>query len=268
MDIILPGNKSQTRVWAETMINLEARKLVNTANTVGARHLGDGLTRLKFIDEIKSVINSQFELARRANSDDECMTCLRNLQAENSSLLEQSRQLQSGYAKLYAQIKYVRDEDRMVGYVISGVKVMLAGMQGALGFVLTSSMTPVGVLAGAILIVDSANTITREVGRQFLNEPDTQGMFGDGAMNIAEFMGFERSTGLAVYNGITLAGNIYSVYGLMARPGTWRLFNYISTDFYRKVDTMSRGKLTMKIVGWGVKAKVVFDLITSDDAGR
>ncbi len=57
MDIILPGNKSQARVWAETMINLEARKLVNTANIVGARHLGDGLTRLKFIDEIKSVIN-------------------------------------------------------------------------------------------------------------------------------------------------------------------------------------------------------------------
>ncbi|QNQ27500.1 hypothetical protein H9W86_23195 (plasmid) [Enterobacter roggenkampii] len=59
MDIILPGNKSQARVWAETMINLEARKLVNTANIVGARHLGDGLTRLKFIDEIKSVINGE-----------------------------------------------------------------------------------------------------------------------------------------------------------------------------------------------------------------
>ncbi len=28
------------------------------------------------------------------------------------------------------------------------------------------------------------------------------------------------------------------------------------------------GKLTMKIVGWGVKAKVVFDLITSDDSGK
>ncbi|STQ07529.1 Uncharacterised protein [Enterobacter cloacae] len=34
MDIILPGNKSQARLWAETMINLEARKLVNTANIV------------------------------------------------------------------------------------------------------------------------------------------------------------------------------------------------------------------------------------------
>lgn len=74
MDIILPGNKSQARLWAETMINLEARKLVNTANIVGARHLGDGLTRLKFIDEIKSVINGEFERARRAKSDEECMT--------------------------------------------------------------------------------------------------------------------------------------------------------------------------------------------------
>lgn len=105
MDIILPGNKSQARLWAETMINLEARKLVNTANIVGARHLGDGLTRLKFIDEIKSIINGEFERARRAKSDEECMTCLRNLQGENTSLLEQSRQIQTGYAKLYAQIK-------------------------------------------------------------------------------------------------------------------------------------------------------------------
>ncbi|BBW48522.1 hypothetical protein STN0717ENT73_P20020 (plasmid) [Enterobacter cloacae] len=93
MDIILPGNKSQARLWAETMINLEARKLVNTANIVGARHLGDGLTRLKFIDEIKSVINGEFERARRAKSDEECMTCLRNLQAEKGSAWKRENNL-------------------------------------------------------------------------------------------------------------------------------------------------------------------------------
>ncbi|HCU2061813.1 TPA: hypothetical protein OUI13_002966 [Enterobacter hormaechei] len=60
MDIILPVNKSQARLWAETMINLEARKLVNTANIVGARHLGDGLTRLKFIDEGVRLENGKY----------------------------------------------------------------------------------------------------------------------------------------------------------------------------------------------------------------
>ncbi|WP_332637252.1 hypothetical protein [Enterobacter sp. 342] len=36
-------------------------------------------------------------------------------------------------------------------------------------------------------------------------------------------------------------------------------------DYYRKVSTLSRPKLTMKIVGYGVKAKVIFDLMTITD---
>ncbi|WP_206618325.1 hypothetical protein, partial [Enterobacter cloacae] len=35
--------------------------------------------------------------------------------------------------------------------------------------------------------------------------------------------------------------------------------------FHRKVSTLSRPKLTMKIVGYGVKAKVIFDLMTITD---
>ncbi|SCC02751.1 Protein of unknown function [Kosakonia oryziphila] len=57
-----------------------------------------------------------------------------------------------------------------------------------------------------------------------------------------------------------------SIFGLFRRPGTWRLFRYLPTDYYRKVSTMSRSKLTMKIVGYGVKAKVIFDLMSVTDA--
>lgn len=32
--------------WAEMMVNMEARKLINTANTVSALHLRDSLTRM------------------------------------------------------------------------------------------------------------------------------------------------------------------------------------------------------------------------------
>lgn len=35
-----------------------------------------------------------------------------------------------------------------------------------------------------------------------------------------------------------------------------------------KVDTMSRPKLTMKIVSYGVKAKVIFDLLSTDQDHR
>ena len=86
--LLLPGQNP--RAWAETMINLEARKLVNTANTVAAMHVQDGFIRIQFVDEIRAFIMAQFEAARRAKTDDDCMTCLRALRAENTSLLEQS----------------------------------------------------------------------------------------------------------------------------------------------------------------------------------
>lgn len=65
MDIVLFPRQSRLQ-WADTMINLEARKLVNTANTVAAMHLSDSLARLKFVDEIRKVVMQQFEAARKA----------------------------------------------------------------------------------------------------------------------------------------------------------------------------------------------------------
>ena len=121
MDIALFPGQSR-RQWADTMINLEARKLVNTANTVAAMHLSDSLTRLKFVDEIRKVVMQQFEAARKAKSDEECIACLKNLRTENEFLLEQSRMLKTGYARIYAEIQYVTEQNKIVGYFISGIK--------------------------------------------------------------------------------------------------------------------------------------------------
>ena len=158
--LLLPGQNP--RAWAETMINLEARKLVNTANTVAAMHLQDGFIRIQFVDEIRAFIMAQFEAARRAKTDDDCMACLQALRAENTSLLEQSRSLKTGYAKLYAEVKVVRDENKIVGYIISAVDVVVAGAAIFGGIVMMSSMTPVGVVAGAVIVV---NGLTRFHGK-------------------------------------------------------------------------------------------------------
>jgi len=37
-------------------------------------------------------------------------------------------------------------------------------------------------------------------------------------------------------------------------------------DYYREIDTISHPKLTMKIIGYGVKAKVIFDLLDVDSS--
>jgi len=262
MDIALfPGQRN--RAWAETMINLKARKLINTANMVGGNHLTDGLARIKFMDDIKSFIMAQFAATRSAKNDEECMQCLKNIRAENESLLEQSHMIRTRVAQVYAQVELVKENNKIVGYMISAVKVVVSGLQIAAGVAAMLTMNPVGALAGAILVLDGANGISREMNRQLLNRPGSEGMVADGIMDIAHFMGFRRESGLGVYNSISLAASVYTVFGAIRKPEAWRLFRYLPLDFYRKVDGMNRAQLTMKIIGWGVSARVVFDLMTT-----
>ncbi|WP_312626366.1 DUF4225 domain-containing protein [Scandinavium sp.] len=258
-----PGRRN--KAWAESMVNLEARKLVSTANTLSAFHLKDSLIRINFVRDIQAVVEQQFAIARRAKSDEECMVCVKNLRAETENLEEQGRMLRMKAAKLYAKVEFVRENNKIVGYMISAVKVVASGLTAIAGGVMLATMQPIGMLAGAILIVDGVNGISKEIN-SLLNgdRSNTEGYFADKSMELARFMGFKNESGLAVYNAISLASSIYSIAGLSRRPEAWRLFRYLPADFYRKVNTMSTPKLTMKIVGYGVKAKVIFDLINTD----
>lgn len=264
LDMMRSGGRN--KAWAETMVNLEARKLINTANRLSAFHLQNGLTRINFVQEIKLVIEQQFSAARRAKSDEECIACIKNLRAETDSLQEQGRMLRMKTAKLYAKVEFVRENNKIVGYVISAVNVILSGVEIAAGLTLIGSMTPLGVLAGAVLFTDGANGISKELARYAMDNKTSEGLVADAAMSTAEFMGFSRHNGLGIYKSVSLVANAYSIFGLFRRPGTWRLFRYLPADYYRKVSTMNRPKLTMKIVGYGVKAKVIFDLMSVTDA--
>lgn len=171
-------------------------------------------------------------------------------------------------ARLYAKVEFVRENNKIVGYVISAVNVVLSGVTVFGGFVMISTMGPVGVLAGATLIVSGLNDISKEVIHyaQPRDSAPSSGFFADTAMEAAVFMGFKPETGLAFYNGATLSASVYSIFGLATRPGAWRLFRWMPRDYYRKVETMGRPKLTMKIVGYGVRTKVIFDLLTADSS--
>lgn len=267
LDMMRAGGRN--KAWSETMVNLEARKLINTANSLSAYHLQDGLIRMKFVQEIRDVVEQQFAAARRAKSDEECMACVRNLRAETANLLEQGRMLRTKAAKLYAKIEFVRENNKIVGYVISAVHVVLSGIAVFGGVLMLSAMTPIGVLAGAILVVDGANGITKEIINLTPgHRAHSEGAIADKAMEAAQFMGFKPESGLAFYNALTLSASVYSIFGLTRKPEAWRLFRWVPRDYSRKVETMSRPKLTMNIVGYGVRAKVIFDLLSTDGTSR
>ena len=156
MDIALL-NRGWNRTWSDTMVNLEARKVIETANRLSAYYLQDGLTRIKFVEEIKQVVEKEFATARRAKTDEECIECIQNLRAEKENLLEQERLLRTRSAQLYAKVEFVRENNKIVGYVISAVNVVLSGMVFFGGFMMLSTMGPIGMLAGAVLIADGMN---------------------------------------------------------------------------------------------------------------
>ncbi len=264
LDMMRSGGRNKN--WAEAMVNLEARKLVNTANMLSFPHLSDGLIRLKFHEEIKGVIEQQFAIARRAKTDEECMACIQALREETANLHEQDRMLRMKTAQLYAKVEFVRENNKIVGYMISAVHVVVSGAALFGGMIMMSTMTPVGILAGAVLFIDGVNGITKEAAHlRYGDHYKSEGIFADGTMDIAQYMGFKPESGLTFYNVTTLSASVYSIFGLARKPGAWRLFRWLPRDFYRRVDTMSRPKLTMKIVGYGVKAKVIFDLLTTDN---
>ena len=42
-------------------------------------------------------------------------------------------------------------------------------------------------------------------------------LIADGAMSIAEFMGFSRDVGLGIFNATTLAASVYGVFGMTGK---------------------------------------------------
>ena len=58
MDIALL-NRGCNRTCSDTMVNLEARKLFETANRLSAFYLHDALTRIEFVEEIKQVVEKE-----------------------------------------------------------------------------------------------------------------------------------------------------------------------------------------------------------------
>lgn len=266
MDIVIP-NKDRNSAWSETMVNLEARKLVEAANRLSSFYLHDSFIRIKFVEEIKQVVEKEFAAARKARTDDECMQCIRNLRAETENLHEQEHLLRTKAAQLYAKVEFVRENNKIVGYVISAVKIVISGAALVGGVVMIGTMPPIGVLAGAILFVDGVNGITKEASHlRYGESSSSEGIFANGTMETAKFLGFSPQSGLALYNSLTLGAGIYGILGLTRKPGAWRLFRWLPRDYYRKVDTMNRPQLTMKIAGYGIKAKVIFDILSTDSS--
>ncbi len=110
-----------------------------------------------------------------------------------------------------------------MGSHIISADVVVAGAAIFGGIVMMSSMTPVGVVASAVIIVNGLNTISREAAHNLLGDKQTEGIFADGSMEVANSRASAGSK-LGTYKAVTLFSRVYGAYGLKAEPEAQRLW--------------------------------------------
>ena len=71
--------------------------------------------------------------------------------------------------------------------------------------------------------------------------------------DVADFLGFDQRLGLLAYQVVDLTTSYYGIFKLSLKPEAWRLYKYLPTDYYRKVQMMSKPALALKGAGAAVK---------------
>lgn len=154
MDVFF--GKTRFSNYFMTMAQAETNGLMNTAQAVSAYHLHDPLTRIRFQESVKRFALSQINIIRNSSDDKQCQQCIQAIRQERENLLIQDRMLRTGEAMLTASVRFYRENEKVIGYIIDGIGVVLGGMQviGGFGITASSLMTGnvIGVIAGATLM--------------------------------------------------------------------------------------------------------------------
>lgn len=239
-----------------TMANLEANQLYSIANTLSLLHIQDAMLRINFKDEIQSFISLQLNAIRSASTDNECQACIQNLKQEHEYLTIQDRMLRSGHAVVSASVQFYHDHEKIIGYVIDGIGVVLGGLQMVAGATLIAGSIAtgnvIGVVAGGSLVFNGFGSFTENI-QKMAGSTNPSNFARDAYEDVAEFMGFDKRLGLLAYQTVDFTTSYYGILKLTLKPEAWRLFNYLPSDYYRKVQTMSKPALAIKGVGAATK---------------
>lgn len=250
MDNYLDRNRQSS--YFLTMASLEANHLVNVATSLSQFHLKDALVRLKFQDEVREFSRSQLQTIRTATSDDKCQECIQNLKQETQNLKTQDRMLRTGEAVVSSSVQFYHDHEKVIGYVIDGIGVVLSGMQivAGVGLIVGSVTTGnvIGVVAGSALVMNGVGSGIESIGK-LSGVPHPSNPVRDKYEDAADFLGFDKRLGLLTYQVVDLTTSYYGLFKLTLKPEAWRLYKYLPTDHYRKVQLLSKPALALKGLG-------------------
>lgn len=250
-------DKNRLRVTYRMLAKKAAENLNDKAKVISIWHIKDYLIRIRFQEDIQRFIDANMQALNNAKSDNECNLYVDNMRQEQINLEKQDRMLRFGDAFVTASAQFFHDHEKVIGYVIDGIGVVIGGLQvvGGAGILATSVMSGnvVGIIAGANIFLNGLSS-TFESYQKLTGDANPTNFMRDTHEDIAEFLGFDRRVGTLSYQITDLSTAYYGIIKLSLKPEAWRLFSHLPSDYYRKVSKMIRPALAIKGAGAAVKA--------------
>lgn len=146
-------------------------------------------------------------------------------------------------------MQFYHDHEKVIGYVIDGIGVVLGTIQLVAGVGLFAgsffSGNVIGVMAGSALIANGAGSMAESIDK-LRGVPNSSNPVVEAYEDVAEFFGFDQRLGLLAYQVVDLTTSYYGIFKLTLKPEAWRIFKYLPTDYYRQVQLMNKPALALK----------------------
>ncbi|WP_128603182.1 DUF4225 domain-containing protein, partial [Pantoea wallisii] len=153
--------------------------------------------------------------------------------------------------------------EKVWGYIINGVGVVLGGFQMVAGFGVTAASFAtgniIGVGFGAMLTLHGVNGVQEGFQNIINGTNNSQGFLKQSYIAGAEFLGFDQKTGELAYTSMDLLLSVYGMARLIVKPQTYRLFHYLNTDYVRGIKNMTRFDLGVEIYNDSMSIKSIYN---------
>lgn len=197
-----------------------AARLTKQACTSSARLLRDGRLRMQF--------NREFAYYAKRVLDDVALG---------------RKTPEEGVSELSQTLRSLATKTAEIGRKSIGVVAGAAQFATGAG-ICYASVGTLCIVAGVPLMAHGYNNVHEGVGNILQDRSDVEGPVREWYKEISEVLGGTRSEGNIAYAATDLGLSGYGLFRMVVKPGAWRLFYYMPSDYvraYRRAGAFSLG---------------------------
>jgi len=211
-----------------------ASVLTSQACTISARHIQDGMLRIQFNREVAYYARG----------------IVRDVEGGKKSVWEGLKALKDEHALL--TIHQMKVLSQSVGLVAGG-------FQFAGGVGICSASLGVACVGGAVMMAHGMNNIHENAVNLLEGRSDTVGATRMTYRKLSEVRGYGKTEADIAYGVADIATSLYGTFRNTLKPGAWRLYRYIETDYIRAYKATSNWILGFDAASGVFTTKGIYD---------